>query len=75
MSDGSEYRGDRLVLLPKDFMNSVEAAVDLHADQISAVAANLHVRDINLGFGRRLLRKAILAAALWLAPVIWVICN
>lgn len=75
MSQDTEYEGDKLVLLPKDFLNSVESAVDMHAEQISAVASNLYVRDINLGPGRKLMRKSVLAAVLWLLPALWMICN
>lgn len=74
MSEDVDYKGDKFVVLPKDFLNSVEAAVDLHADQISSVAANLYVRDINLGFGRRLIRLGAIGTVLWLVPVIWMIC-
>lgn len=75
VSQETEYKGDSLVLLPKDFMNSVEAAVEIHAEQISAVASNLHVRDINLGPRRKFFRRSLLATALWLLPTIWMICN
>ena len=75
MSQDTEYRGDKFVLLPKDFLNSVEAAVELHAEQISAVATNLHVRDINLGPGRKFVRRSVWAAVLWLVPALWMICN
>lgn len=75
MSHETEYKGDKFVVLPKDFLDSVEAAVELHAEQISTVAANLYVRDINLGPGRRFIRMSVLATVLWLLPVTWMICN
>jgi len=74
MSEEVEFKGNKFVVLPKDFLNSVEAAVEMHADQISAVAANLNVRDINVGFGRRLIRLSVFGALLWLVPVVWMSC-
>ena len=74
MSEEAEFKGDKFVVLPKDFLNSVESAVEMHADQISSVAANLYVRDINIGLGRRLLRLSLLGTGLWLVPTIWMIC-
>ena len=74
MSQEAEFKGNKFVVLPKDYLNSVESAVEMHAEQIAAVAANLDVRDINVGLGRRLLRLGVLGTALWLVPVIWMIC-
>ena len=74
MSQEAEFKGNEFVVLPKDYLNSVESAVEMHAEQIASVAANLNVRDINVGLGRRLLRLGVLGTVLWLVPVIWMIC-
>ena len=35
------YTGTHKVVLPAGYLNSIEAAVELHAEQIASVAANL----------------------------------
>ena len=70
----TEYDGDRVVILPKGYLNSVDAAVDLYADDIAAVAANLEVASLRQSGSRRILRSSMLGALLWMLPGAWSIC-
>lgn len=75
MASNPDYSGTHLVLLPSDFMDSIDVAVELNEDAIEAVAANLdEVDGITLKPTQRLLRSGLAGLAIWLVPTIWMIC-
>lgn len=71
MSNEVEFDGAQCVVLPVDYMDSIEVAVESHAGQIAAVAANL--RYPQYGYGA--LRAGIAGLSIWLAPAIWMTCQ
>ncbi len=75
MNQESTYSGDERVVLPKGYLGSIDAAVDMHAEEIDAVAVNLDVAALELSFFQRLLRRGTLALAIWLTPVVWVLFD
>ena len=68
------YTGTHKVVLPADYLNSIESAVEMHADRIASVALNLDFPGSQHGAPQRALRWGILAIAIWIAPVGWVTC-
>jgi len=74
MSASADFTGTHKVVLPQDFLNSIDAAVDLYEDDIAAVAANLNVSGFKLAFGRRVTRWVTAGFVVWLLPATWSIC-
>lgn len=74
MDTKTAYTGTHKVVLPADYLNSIEAAVEIHADEISSVAANLDCPGLQLSNGRRAFRSGIMSVLMWIAPVTWMTC-
>jgi hypothetical protein len=74
MVASADYTGTHKVVLPADFLNSIDVAVDLYEDDIAAVAANLNVSGFNATVGRGVIRVASAGLIIWLLPVSWSIC-
>ena len=68
------YTGTHKVVLPAGYLNSIEAAVELHAEQIASVAANLDCPGLQLSGSQCAFRRGILSLAIWLAPAGWMVC-
>ena len=75
MAADTDYTGTHQVFLPKDYLNSVDAAIGLYQEDIAAVAANLDVEGLKTSPTRRLIRGSLAGCALWLAPAIWITCS
>jgi len=72
MDSEAEYTGTHKVVLPPDYMNSVEAVCDLYEDRIDEAGMSLdNIPGLRLTWSQRLFRFAIFAAAVWLLPMIW----
>lgn len=69
-----EFDGDQCVVLPTNFMASVDAAVELYDDDIAKNSTNFNVSGLEYGIGRLLFRITLVAGLLWLLPSIWVHC-
>jgi hypothetical protein len=74
MVASADYTGTHKVVLPADFLNSIDAAVDLYEDDIAAVAANLNVSGFKATVGRGVIRVASAGLIIWLLPVSWSTC-
>jgi len=74
MNAGPAYTGTHKVVLPADYLNSIEAAVEMHAERIALVAVNLDFPGPQLSVAQRLLRCGTLGLALWMVPVGWMTC-
>lgn len=74
MGASSQFTGTHKVILPADYLNSIDAAVDIYADEIGAVAANLNVSGMRLTAWQYTKRFAVVILAAWLLPVVWTIC-
>ena len=71
MVGDSEYTGTHKVILPPDYMNSIEAVCDVHEEHISAVGTNLDIPGLQLTWSQRLVRLAFACLLIFLIPVIW----
>jgi hypothetical protein len=69
-----DFTGTHKVVLPRDFLNSIDAAVDLYEDDIAAVAANLNVSGFRSHVGRGVFRIAFMGLIIWLLSVAWSTC-
>ena len=69
-----EFDGDQCVVLPTNFMASVDAAVELYDDDIAKNSTNFNVSGLEYGLGRLLFRITVVAGLLWLLPSIWAHC-
>lgn len=74
MTASVDFTGTHKVVLPRDFLNSIDAAVDLYEDDIAAVAANLNVSGFRSHVGRGVLRIAFMGLIIWLLSVAWSTC-
>ena len=70
-SADDEFDGDQCVVLPANYMASVDAAVELYDDDIARNSTNFSVNGLEYGLGRLLFRVAIIGGLLWLMPSIW----
>lgn len=71
MSAEAEYTGTHKVVLPLNYMNSVEAVCDLHEESIAAAALSLDIPELRTNTLQRLVRFAFAAVLLSLIPVNW----
>ncbi len=72
MAENPDYTGTHKVVLPTDFLNSIDAAVELYAEEIAEVAADLHVAGMQTRSGHRGL-AVIVGILIWLLPADWMI--
>ncbi len=75
VSEELEFSGNDRIVIPSGYLASIDAAVEMHSEQIDAVAVNLEVASLESSRSRRLLWRGILAVALWLAPAIWMMFD
>ena len=69
-----DFDGDQCIVLPSNYMASVDAAVELYDDDIAQRSTGFDVSGLEYGLGRTLLRVAIAALAFWLLPSVWIHC-
>ncbi len=74
MDTKSDFTGKHKVILPADYLNSIEAVCEFHEDQINAVPANLSIPGLRVSGTQRLFRFTSVGLGIWLIPVIWLIC-
>ncbi len=74
MDAKQEFTGTHKVILPADFMNSIEAVCEVHDEHISAVGTNLDIPGLRLTRKQRVLRLAIAGLMIFLVPTIWLTC-
>lgn len=74
MNANLDYTGTHKVVLPVDYMNSIDAVCELYEDQIAAVGTNLDIPGLRLTLTQRLLRITAGALIVWLIPAIWLTC-
>ena len=72
MAAEDDFAGDQCVVLPKGFLESVEAAVDIHEDELAGVVSNLEVESLT--YRPRFFRGWLLATLLFSAPALWTVC-
>lgn len=70
-----DYDGDQCVILPANYMASVDAAVELYDEDIAKNSTNFDVNGLEYGAGRLLFRLAVIALLFWLLPSVWILCR
>jgi len=73
MDGNADFTGKHKVILPVDYLNSIEAVCEFHEDQINAVPANLSIPGLRVSATQRLFRCTVAGLGIWLIPVIWLI--
>jgi len=75
MNSTDDYKGDKNVFLPADYMKSIDAAVELHDDDLaSGGASNLQVEGFERSRAIRAIECGLAVSYLWLLPAIWIVC-
>ena len=74
MKVDDEFDGDQCVVLPTNYMASVDAAVELYDDDIAQNSTNFNVSGLEYGLGRLMFRVTLVGGLLWLVPSIWALC-
>jgi hypothetical protein len=69
-----DYTGTHKVVLPLDYLNSIDAAVELYEDEIAEVAIDLHVSGLQGRAGLGGLSLLLIGMLVWLGPTGWMIC-
>lgn len=70
-----DYDGDQCVILPANYMASVDAAVELYDEGIARNSTNFNVSGLQYGVGRLLFRVTVAALLFWLLPSLWILCH
>lgn len=70
MEANAEYTGTHKVVLPSDFMNSIEAVCDLHEERINEVGTSLDIPGLRLTWSQRLFRLTLVGLMIWLIPLV-----
>ena len=74
MNTATDYKGDDCVVLPANYMDSVDAAVELYAEDLEKATDNLKVAGLSQSITQIAMRRGFTAGILWLMPVVWVVC-
>ncbi len=69
-----DFDGDQCVVLPPNYMASVDAAVEIYDEDIARASANMRVSGLEYGLGRIVFRIALAALLFWLLPSLWMLC-
>ncbi|MGD2166743.1 MAG: hypothetical protein PVF63_01480 [Gammaproteobacteria bacterium] len=72
MSAQTEFDGETLIVLPKDYLQSAQAASEVYEEELAARVSSLEVDNLNSRPG--FFRGALLATLLWMIPSIWTVC-
>ena len=74
MRADDEFDGDKCIVLPANYMASVDAAVELYDEDIARSSTNFEVSGLQYGLGRLLFRLTLAALLFWLTPSVWMLC-
>ena len=74
MQPEDDFDGDQCVVLPTNYMASVDAAVELYDEDIARASENMNVSGLEYGPGRVVFRITFAALLFWLLPSLWMLC-
>ncbi|MDH3419634.1 MAG: hypothetical protein OEQ25_14595 [Gammaproteobacteria bacterium] len=74
MRAGDDFDGDQCIVLPANYLASVDAAVELYDEDIAKASDNMRISGLEYGLGRVLFRIALTAVLFWLLPSLWMLC-
>lgn len=69
-----DFDGDQCVVLPTNYMASVDAAVELYDEDIAKASKNMSISGLEYGLGRVVFRVTVIAVLFWLLPSLWMLC-
>ncbi len=69
-----DFDGDQCVVLPSNYMASVDAAVELYDEDIARASESMSVSGLEYGLGRCVFRVTVAAILFWLLPSLWMLC-
>ncbi|NIW24791.1 MAG: hypothetical protein GWN29_09615 [Gammaproteobacteria bacterium] len=69
-----DFDGDQCVVLPSNYMASVDAAVELYDEDIAKASESMSVSGLEYGVGRIVFRVTLAALLFWLLPSLWMLC-
>ena len=73
MSAPTDFEGESVIVLPKDYMQSALAVSELYEEELAARANSLEVD--NLTSKRGFFHGTLLATLLWMIPSVWTVCQ
>ncbi len=74
MQAENDFDGDQCVVLPSNYMASVDAAVELYDEDIAKASESMSVSGLEYGVGRIVFRVTLAALLFWLLPSLWMLC-
>lgn len=75
MEDDRDYTGTHAVVLPKDYLQSLEAASELYEEELSSAVSDLEVDSLAPDRRWHMRFGVTLGALVWLAPACWITCS
>lgn len=74
MNAETDYTGTHKVVLPVDYLNSIDAVCDIYEERITEAAAGLDIPGLRLSTTQKLVRYLVATVCIWLIPAIWLTC-
>ena len=74
-SDQADFTGTHAVILPKNYLQSLEAAAELYEDELAEATGDLTVENLRPDRSWHVFGNLILGLAAWLGPVYWMTCS
>jgi len=72
MPDKSDFDGETVIVLPKDYLQSALAVSEIYEEELAARVSNLEVDNLSSKPG--FFRGTLLATLLWIIPAYWTVC-
>jgi hypothetical protein len=72
MPSKSDFDGETVIVLPKDYLQSALAVSEIYEEELAARVSNLEVDSLSGKPG--FFRGTLLATLLWMVPAIWTVC-
>ena len=69
-----EFVGDQCLVLPRNFLQSADAASELYEEELTRVVRNLDVDGLRPSLVRLIGLYTLLTTVVWLAPTYWAVC-
>jgi hypothetical protein len=72
MSSPTDFDGEKLIVLPKDYLQSAKAVSEIYEEELTARVTDLEVDNLTSKPG--FFRGSLLATLLWIVPSFWTVC-
>ena len=71
---GDEFDGNVCLVLPRNFLQTADAASELYEDELARVATNLEVDGLRPSPLRHAALRMLAVAVVWLGVSPWIVC-